>query len=73
MLLTILLLWCSGTFCGEVSKGVKEYSFEKHREEIVKDLREDIHKNLHEICYGGKTIGYYYKGAYGTCYVPVVW
>ena len=72
MLLTILLLWCSGTFCAEVSKGVKEYSFEKHREEIVKDLREDIQKNLHEICYGGKTIGYYYKGAYGTCYVPVV-
>ena len=35
MLLTILLLWCSGTFCGEVSKSIKEYSFEKHREEIV--------------------------------------
>lgn len=72
MLLTILLLWCSGMFCGEVSKSIKEYSFEKHREEIVKDLREDIQKNLHEICYDGKTIGYYYKGAYGTCYAPVV-
>ena len=72
MLLTILLLWCSGTFWGEVSKGVKEKKKEKHREEIVKDLREDIQKNLHEICYGGKTIGYYYKGTYGTCYVPVV-
>ena len=72
MLLTILLLWCSGTFCGEVSKSIKECSFEKHREEIVKDLRADIQKNLHEICYGGKTIVYYYKGAYGTCYVPIV-
>ena len=72
MLLTIFLLWSSGTFCGEVSQGVDAYSCQKHREEIVKDLREDIQKNLHEICYGGKTIGYYYKGAYGTCYVPVV-
>ena len=50
MLLTILLLWCSGTFCGEVSKGVKEYSFEKHREEIVKDLREDIEFGVYA-CY----------------------
>ena len=72
MLLTILLLWCSGTFCGEVSKSVKEYSFEKHRKEIIEDLRVDIRKNLHEICYDGKTIGYYYKGVYGTCYAPVV-
>ena len=72
MLLTILLLWCLGTFCGEVSTSIKECSFEKHREEIIKDLRADIQKNLHEICYDGKTIGYYYKGAYGTCYVPVV-
>lgn len=72
MLLTILLLWCSGMFCGEVSTSIKEYSFEKHREEIVKDLRADIQKNLHEICYDGKTIGYYYKGVYGTCYAPVV-
>lgn len=72
MLLTILLLWCSGMFCGEVSTSIKEYSFEKHREEIVKDLRADIQKNLHEICYDSKTIGYYYKGVYGTCYVPVV-
>ena len=72
MLLIILLLWCFGLFCKEVSTGVNEYAFEKHREEIVKDLRADIQKNLHEICYDGKTIGYYYKGAYGTCYVPVV-
>src|SRR5574344_447214 len=56
MLLTILLLWCSGTFCGEVSKSVKEYSFEKHREEIIEDLRVDIRKNLHEICYAGHGI-----------------
>lgn len=72
MLLIILLLWYLGMFCGEVSTGVKEYTFEKHREEIIEDLRADIRKNLHEICYNGKTIGYYYKGAYGTCYAPVV-
>lgn len=72
MLLVILLLWCSGTFCGEVSTSIRECSFEKHREEIIEDLREDIQKNLHEICYDGKTIGYYYKGKYGTRYVPVV-
>lgn len=72
MLLIILLLWYLGVFCGEISAGVKEYTFEKHREEIIEDLRADIRKNLHEICYDGKTIGYYYKGAYGTCYAPVV-
>lgn len=72
MLLIILLLWYLGMFCGEVSTGVNEYTFEKHREEIIEDLRADIQKNLHEICYDGKTIGYYYKGAYGTCYAPVV-
>ena len=72
MLLIILLLWCLGMFCGEVSTGVKEYTFEKHREEIIEDLRADIRKNLYEICYNGKTIGYYYKGAYGTCYASVV-
>lgn len=72
MLLIILLLWYLGMFCGEVSAGVNEYTFEKHREEIIEDLRADIRKNLHEICYDGKTIGYYYKGAYGTCYAPVV-
>lgn len=72
MLLIILLCWCLGMFCGEVSTSVKEYIFEKHREEIVKDMRVDIHNNLHEICYDGKTIGYYYKGTYGTCYVSVV-
>lgn len=72
MLLIILLLWYLGMFCDEVSTSIRECSFEKHREEIVKDLREDIQKNLHEICYDGKTIGYYYKGKYGTRYVPVV-
>lgn len=72
MLLIILLLWCLGMFCGEVSTGVQEYTFEKHREEIIEDLRTDIRKNLHGICYNGKTIGYYYKGVYGTCYAPVV-
>ena len=72
MLLIILLLWGLGTFCGEVSNDVKEYTFERHREEIVEDMRVNIRKNLHEICYNGKTIGYYYKGTYGTCYVSVV-
>lgn len=72
MLLIILLLWYLGIFCGEVSTGVKEYTFEKHREEIIENLRADIRKSLHEICYNGKTIGYYYKGVYGTCYASVV-
>lgn len=72
MLLIILLCWCVGMFGSEVSISVKEYTFERHREEIVEDLRSDIQDNLHEVCYGGKTIGYYYKGAYGNCYVSVV-
>lgn len=72
MFLIILLLWYLGMFFGEVSTDVKEYTFEKHREEIIEDLRVDIRKNLHEICYNSKVIGYYYKGAYGTCYAPVV-
>ena len=72
MLLIILLLWYFGVFCGEVSTCVKECVFEKHREEIIEDLQVDIRKNLHEICYNGITIGYYYKGVYGTCYTSVV-
>lgn len=72
MLLIILLCWCLGMFSGEVSNGIKEYSFERHREEIVEDMRIDIRQNLHEICYNGKTIGYYYKGTYGKCYVSII-
>lgn len=72
MLLIILLSWCFGLFCREVSTGVNEYTIEKHREEIIEDLQLDIRKNLYEICHNGKTIGYYYKGVYGNCYVPII-
>lgn len=72
MLLAILLFWCFKIFSNEVSTNVKEYAFEKHRERIVEDLQIDLYKNIREICYNGKTIGYYYKGAYGNYYVSVV-